>query len=269
MSQSPAYPQPESDALILSAAEVAGLLQIEADKLETMSRTFAPSLGNGANVSNARYTYADLATLITVQKLAEMGLNDNEIASRLMEKSVPGPVNSGAASSPDLAYAVSTKAAPPAFVTASTSAASTSAVSESTTHDDEEPEAQGEIVVHGKDAPQNLDAKALGAMVHTVASSQQAMLNVQDSVKEMLGVIVQDNFNLKHENRKLRERMLELERALAEYQRREETRKERQEGRLRALEGTLGAMQQQLAQLLQIQRQRQQNQQNRPRGWFW
>ena len=96
----------------------------------------------------------------------------------------------------------------------------------------------------------------LNEMLDTVANSQQSMLNIQDSIREMLGVIVQDNFNLKSENRKLRDRMLELERTLAEYQRREETRKERLEGRLRAVESTLSAMQQQLAQLVQLQRQK-------------
>lgn len=36
----------------------------------------------------------------------------------------------------------------------------------------------------------------LGEMLSTVANSQQSMLNVQDSIREMLGVIAQDNFNL-------------------------------------------------------------------------
>lgn len=96
----------------------------------------------------------------------------------------------------------------------------------------------------------------LGEMLSTVANSQQSVLNVQDSIREMLNVIAQDNFNLKHENRKLRERMLELERVIAEHQRREETRKEMLESRMRAVEGTLSALQQQLAQLVQLQRQR-------------
>src|SRR5690606_40696480 len=65
---------------------------------------------------------------------------------------------------------------------------------------------------------------------------------VQTCALPILGVVVQDNFNLKDENRKLRDRMLEMERALAEYQRREETRKERMEGRMRALEAMVGAL---------------------------
>jgi DNA-binding transcriptional MerR regulator len=95
----------------------------------------------------------------------------------------------------------------------------------------------------------------------TLADSQQTILNSQAAVREIVGVVVQDNFNLKDENRKLRERMLELERALAEYQRREETRKERLESRVRALENMVSALQQQVVQVVQAQRQK-------SRGWF-
>ena len=104
--------------------------------------------------------------------------------------------------------------------------------------------------------------QAVGELLYTMADTQQAVLNSQGALRDLMGVVVQDNFNLKEENRKLRERILEIERVLAEYQRREETRKERLESRLRALEGTLGALQQQVAHWVQLQRQRR-------RGWFW
>lgn len=104
---------------------------------------------------------------------------------------------------------------------------------------------------------------AIEEILNTIVSNQQAILNSQATLREMVNVVVQDNFNLKDENRKLRDRMLELERALAEYQRREETRKERIEHRLRALEGTVGALQQQLAQIVQFFRS-----QGKRGGWF-
>ena len=119
---------------------------------------------------------------------------------------------------------------------------------------------QGRQLVESK---ATLLPQALGDILSTIANSQQSVLNSQTTVREVMGVVVQDNFNLKEENRKLRERMLELERSLAEYQRREETRKERLESRLRALEGTVAALQQQLAQVVQMQRQGQ-----RKRGWW-
>lgn len=98
-------------------------------------------------------------------------------------------------------------------------------------------------------------------VLRTIADAHHTLLNSQAANRELIGVVVQDNFNLKDENRKLRERMLELERSLAEYQRREESRKERMESRLRALEGALSGLQQQIAQLVHGARRR--------RGWFW
>lgn len=120
---------------------------------------------------------------------------------------------------------------------------------------------QARQLVEGKAA---LLPQALGDILSAIANGQQTVLNSQSTVREIVGVVVQDNFNLKEENRKLRERMLELERSLAEYQRREETRKERLEGRLRALENTVAALQQQVAQLIQLQRQSQQ----KKRSWW-
>jgi DNA-binding protein H-NS len=48
--------------------------------------------------------------------------------------------------------------------------------------------------------------------------------------------VLQDNFNLKEENAKLRDRMLELERDLVELRRHDEARRTDIEGRLRRLE---------------------------------
>ena len=99
-------------------------------------------------------------------------------------------------------------------------------------------------------------------ILNTIVSNQEALLNAQGHAARDGERRCQDNFNLKDDNRKLRERMLELERP-GEYQRREETRKERLESRLRAVEGTVGALQQQLAQLVQLYRT-----QSKRGGWF-
>lgn len=227
--------QTVSTNLAFAFAEVAALLQIPAEQLQHLCRVFAAFLGPQASAADARYSHGDLATLITIQRLQENGLGVDQIAQRLSTKSVPGVLSPA---TPPLPPTISPAISPGDHALAAWR--------------------NGETSETGPLPPQ-----AVHAMIHTVAQSQQSMLNVQESVKEMLGVVVQDNFNLKHENRKLRERMLELERTLAEYQRREETRKEKLEGRLRALEGTLGAMQQQLAQLVQAYRQRER------RGWFW
>jgi DNA-binding transcriptional MerR regulator len=66
----------------------------------------------------------------------------------------------------------------------------------------------------------------LADTLHNVAESQQAVLNSQSTNRELLGVVLQDNFNLKEENVRLRERMLELERQISQIRRDEESRRE-------------------------------------------
>lgn len=82
----------------------------------------------------------------------------------------------------------------------------------------------------------------LADTLHTVADGQQLLLNSQQANRELLGSVLQDNFNLKAENAKLRDRMLELERALSEVRRQEAAHREALEARLRAVEDTLSAL---------------------------
>jgi hypothetical protein len=205
-----------------TSTEVANHLNVSPETVLRLSQRFAHYLGEHSVAEDPYFTNADVAALITVQKLLSQGYADHEINSLLtptgMEATVAPPPTSLALAS----------------------------------------DRRKEEVVDPTGLP-----KPVSDVLATIATSQQAVLNIQSTVRDMLGVVVQDNFNLKDENRKLRERMLELERVLAEYQRREETRKERVESRLRAVEGTLAALQQQVAQLVQLQRQ-----QRKRRGWF-
>jgi DNA-binding transcriptional MerR regulator len=66
----------------------------------------------------------------------------------------------------------------------------------------------------------------LADTLHNVADSQQSVLNSQAANRELLGVVLQDNFNLKEENTRLRERMLDLERQIGQVRRDEEARRE-------------------------------------------
>lgn len=107
----------------------------------------------------------------------------------------------------------------------------------------------------------------LADTLHTVADSQQAILNAQQANRELMGVVVQDNFNLKEENAKLRDRMLELEREMAEIRRREEMHRERMESRMQAIESTLDRIAEQLA-ALQEQAQASQRRGRGLLGWL-
>jgi DNA-binding transcriptional MerR regulator len=212
-------------------------LQTEPHVLWRWSQRFALFLGPEVAGDHPHYSEDDLATLRTVLTMQEDGFNDPQIAQHL-------------------ALRQAELDRPDDLVIGETSAFA-----------DTLPDAVDLTqMANGAHVPAAINQEAMPPALRDVfaalADGQQAVLNNQASMREIVGVVVQDNFNLKDENRKLRERMLEMERALAEYQRREETRKERLESRLRALEGTVGGLQQQIAQIVQVLRKRR-------RGWFW
>ena len=62
----------------------------------------------------------------------------------------------------------------------------------------------------------------LGSTMERVVEGQQVVLSSQQANRDLLGLVIQDNFNLKEENSRLRERMLKLERDLSELQRQED-----------------------------------------------
>lgn len=63
-------------------------------------------------------------------------------------------------------------------------------------------------------------------IVDELHKGQLSVLNSQSANRELMGVLIQDNFNLKEENQRLRERMLDVERRLSQIQRDEITRRE-------------------------------------------
>ena len=98
--------------------------------------------------------------------------------------------------------------------------------------------------------PARMMAPAISVLsdtLHTVADGQQLLLNSQQVNRDLLSVTIQDNFNLKSENAKLRDRMLDLERSLSELRRHEASGREALESRLRAVEDTLDALVEQTA----------------------
>jgi len=80
---------------------------------------------------------------------------------------------------------------------------------------------------------------ALADVLHSVATGQSVLLNSQQVTRELLGTILQDNFNLKEENTRLRDRMLQLERDLFELRRESEARRAALEERIHKLEEEL------------------------------
>ena len=79
----------------------------------------------------------------------------------------------------------------------------------------------------------------LADTLHTVAKGQQMLLGSKQANRDLLTVVLQDNFSLKEENAKLRERMLELERDLAEIRRLDAARRDTLDARMQQLEARL------------------------------
>ena len=209
--------------------DVARQLQTDPYVLRQWSRKFGRYLSNSVNSEYPRFNRTDVITLTVVQTLLLQGFSDEQVQQHLAQRQN----GAQAPSQPSSRFQA------PAGMS---SAAGRSPATETT---------KSEQFMPARAADTALPS-SLQDIFSAIADNQRTVLSNQASVREIVGVVVQDNFNLKDENRKLRDRMLKLERVLAEYQRREELRKERLESRLRALETTTGGLQQQIAQLVQI-----------------
>jgi len=90
-----------------------------------------------------------------------------------------------------------------------------------------------------RESPYGSAMSVLADTLHSVADGQQLLLGSQQANRELLTVVLQDNFSLKEENVRLRDRMLEVERDVVEMRRVESVRREGLEARLRRLEELL------------------------------
>lgn len=116
-------------------------------------------------------------------------------------------------------------------------------------------ETAGELKNDGYGAPMNGDghpgalavpnaAQGLGVLSDTLRVMIENQQTVQNSLqvnRNLLGVIIQDNFNLKEENAKLRERMLKLEQEMAELKKRDGDYRLVVEQRMMRVENTMRA----------------------------
>jgi DNA-binding transcriptional MerR regulator len=219
----------ESVPTVLRPAEVAERLAISAATLRRWSSRFGEFLelsdGTQDGGSHRRYTENDLATLARVQQLLEQGWTYEQVADRLAHGSDPVERSVDA-------IADRQSAQPPGEATASFPA-------------DTAMVAAGPLLDTGTGVSADVlppAARFLHDTMQAVTSTQQIILNSQQASRDMLGVMIQDNLNLKGENTSLRERMLELERELAELQRHFADNRERTEIRMRVLEDAIAKL---------------------------
>ena len=191
--------------------EVAAQLQISPSTLRRWSSEFADFMSGsaghtaapGGQASHRRYTDADLETLMTVKGLLSEGMTYIQVCKRL--EALRHREDGAAAGATDPEATPMSLLAPPVYGGSPVAPAVT----------------------------------VLADTLHTVAEGQQLLLGSQQANRDLLSVVVQDNFNLKAENAKLRDRMLELERDLAELRRLDGIRRETLEVRLQHMEEQL------------------------------
>ena len=190
--------------------EVATQLQISPSTLRRWSKEFGPFLSDTAGrphdedegtFSHRRYTDEDLETLMTVKGLLTEGLTYPQVTRRLEALRLH-------------------KTDADLFI-----------------EDDEDPVTI--LAPSPQDSTYTPAVTVLADTLHTVADGQQLLLGSQQANRELLTVVLQDNFNLKQENAKLRDRMLELERDLISTRRREHSQRRNLDARLRQVEEKL------------------------------
>lgn len=191
--------------------EVATQLQVSPSTLRRWSNEFAdylsdaagrPHLAAGGQMAHRRYTDEDLEVLMNVKALLAEGQTYIQVARRLEA----------------LRMGQTSDDAPAEDETGTVTALGPSLL-------DTSPVAPAVTV--------------LADTLHTVADGQQLLLGSQQANRDLLTVVVQDNFSLKEENAKLRDRMLEMERELAEIRRLDASRREAMEARIHRIEERL------------------------------
>ncbi|MFC2030965.1 MerR family transcriptional regulator [Chloroflexota bacterium] len=190
--------------------EVATQLQISPSTLRRWSTEFAefltdaagrPEPADGGSTTHRRYSDEDLEALMTIKGLLAEGLTYTQVCKRL--------------------DALRLRQTSPDEVTV------------------DDPSEVTALAASPWDTSYTPTATVLADTLHTVADGQQLLLNSQQANRDLLTVLLQDNFNLKEENSNLRDRMLELERDLAEIRRLEAGRRDAMEARFQKLEATV------------------------------
>jgi DNA-binding transcriptional MerR regulator len=192
---------------------VAGELEVSPATLRRWSQKFSDYLSSeasssGRGRSHRRYTDGDLTILRIIKELMNNGLTYEQVNQQLTMQFAVFQEQSGNMPSEE------TGDVPPK--TDADFNDSFAALAES---EDE----KGLVVSGDNESPV---AAFLTNTLTTLSESQKSILNSQAANRELMGVLIQDNFNLKEENNRLRERILDVERNLAQVRQENEWQRE-------------------------------------------
>lgn len=209
-------------SMLLEAGEVAELLEISQATLRRWASRFDAFLDRPAdeNAVGPCYSGNDLETLARIKGWLEEGWTYDQVATKLHE--------------------------------ARTAAPAEEALEGDVTAWEAHPLPDDEPVIEFADteparALQTADALNPAARfvrdaIQGLTDTQQIILNSQQASRSLMGVMIQDNLNLKTEAAGLRDRMLEMEREMAEQRRRHSDYRERMETRVHVLEDAIARL---------------------------
>ena len=191
-------------------------LGISPATLRRWSDEFASYLSAEAGPSNGRthrrYNDDDIATLMIIKELMNDGLTYEQVRQQLADQ-----------------VTISTGYTPisPEQITGDSEEDDLEAFDAFEEADEEqfEPDQAKAMITSGG----GVESPAISFLTNTLTAlsdNQKSILNSQAANRELLGVLIQDNFNLKEENNRLRERVLEVERSMAQRHREEELQRE-------------------------------------------
>lgn len=203
-----------SQSVLRSPNDVAQELNISPATLRRWSREFSGYLskladvadGAGDNRSPRRYTEHDVAMLHKIKDLMSNGMTYENVRRQLNGKTT---VNINPDDILESTEDTKNESAPTV---------------ERINHPDEDDDEEWALIA--SDGPESQAIAFLTNTLTTLSDSQKSILNSQAANRELLGVLLQDNFNLKEENNRLRERILEVERSVAQSRQEEEWRRE-------------------------------------------
>lgn len=171
---------------------VAKDLGVSPATLRSWSDEFAEYLTPRLGKSPRRYTNRDVGILSAIKELLDQGMSYEQVHERLANRlSESGGISVESA---------------PAFDLSSSD--------------------EGQTALVAANGPEAATISFLTNTLMALSDSQKSILNSHTANRELLGVLIQDNFNLKEENNRLRERVLDLERSTAQYRQEEEWRRE-------------------------------------------
>lgn len=189
------------DSPLLSAEAVAAQLHVTPETLRHWTTEFGAQLsGSAVGAGFFRYTADDMRRLQTIRDLLGQGKSKEEVTSYL------APADTQHDPQADAGQPESAQPSPGA-----------------------------PMIIHPDDGGATASA-VMREVLTGFAAGQEAILNSQQANRNLMGVVIQDNFSLKEENARLRERMLKLEQELTEMKRQQAEHRAQLELRLRQIE---------------------------------